>query len=158
MTNKNFFVFSYLLGCLSLISLALPCDVQAKPDSSKSKVSKTKKSKKRAKKAPEWKKGKVIFDSHCASCHQGGQNTIKPSKKIIGSRTLATYATFKAYLNKPIGNMPHYEHLITNDKLLKAVYKYAKKLDDDAQKAKSKSSKNSKEKKPAKKKASKKSK
>ncbi|MCA9800377.1 MAG: c-type cytochrome [Cyanobacteria bacterium HKST-UBA02] len=77
------------------------------------------------KKAPD---GKKLFKTHCASCHQGGGNLVKPGKPIKGSNVLVTYATFKAYLNEPLGDMPHYEHLISNDDLLTPLYLYVKKL------------------------------
>lgn len=80
---------------------------------------------------PDSKRGKQLFMSHCSKCHSGGQNNVKPSKPIVGSSVTATYATFKAYLNKPIGTMPHYEHLITDDEALQSLYSYVKTLDAD---------------------------
>lgn len=80
---------------------------------------------------PDTKRGKQLFMSHCSKCHTGGQNNVKPSKPIVGSSVTATYATFKAYLNQPIGTMPHYEHLITDDEALQSLYGYVKSLDSD---------------------------
>lgn len=104
---------------------------------------------------PDVKRGKQLFMSHCSKCHTNGQNNVKPSKPIVGSSVVATYATFKAYLDKPIGTMPHYEHLITDDEALHSLYSYVKSLDADddsgssgksADKAKKPSAKSSKSK------------
>jgi len=104
---------------------------------------------------PDVKRGKQLFMSHCSKCHTNGQNNVKPSKPIVGSSVVATYATFKAYLDKPIGTMPHYEHLITDDEALHSLYSYVKSLDADddsgasgksADKAKKSSAKSSKSK------------
>lgn len=78
------------------------------------------------------RKGKKLFATHCAECHTGGGNIVKPGKPIKGSQVLAAEATFKAYLDKPIGDMPHYEHLITDPKLLHNLYSYVKTLDKPA--------------------------
>jgi mono/diheme cytochrome c family protein len=74
--------------------------------------------------------GRGLFDSHCASCHRGGGNSVKPSKPVKGSHVTSTLATFKSYLNQPVGTMPHYEHLIEDEKLLSNLYTYVKSLDD----------------------------
>ena len=132
-----------ILGCFqaSLESNAKPLEVSSNQESiliaDKKGCSKAKK-KKSSKKQKRIKRGMKIFGSHCASCHAGGGNVVKPSRSIKGSGTLATYATFKAYLNKPIGDMPHYEHLITNDSALKDLYEYTKTFDKEENKAKSK--------------------
>lgn len=81
---------------------------------------------------PDLKKGSELFGSSCASCHPGGRNKIKRSKPITGSWTLATLSTFKSYLDEPIGTMPHYEHIISDEKNLELLYKYVKTLESDS--------------------------
>ena len=126
-----------LLGCV-----AAGVETQAKSERliSKEKVliagkesSKKKQSpsKKKSDKADSVLKGEKTFGNHCASCHAGGGNVVKPSRSIKGSATLATFATFRAYLNKPIGDMPHYEHLITNELMLRDLYEYTKTFDKE---------------------------
>jgi len=77
-------------------------------------------------------RGRKLFATHCASCHAAGENSVTPSKPVKGSQVLSTMATFKSYLNEPVGNMPHYEHLITDEKLLGDLYSYVKDLDKTA--------------------------
>lgn len=74
--------------------------------------------------------GERTFGSHCASCHANGGNVIKREKPLAGSKHLSNFITFKDYLSKPIGTMPHYENLIKNDKTLKKLYDYVKTLSD----------------------------
>ena len=86
---------------------------------------------KQSESVPE-RKGRKLFATHCAECHLGGGNVVKPGKPVKGSQILATEATFKAYLDQPIGDMPHYEHLITDPKLMHNLYSYVKTLDKPA--------------------------
>lgn len=72
--------------------------------------------------------GEQIFKQHCASCHAGGGNNIKPKHPVAGSKQLATLATFKAYLSCPPGHMPYYQNVVGNDRILEALYKYCKHL------------------------------
>jgi mono/diheme cytochrome c family protein len=72
--------------------------------------------------------GKQVFDQHCASCHIGGGNLVKPKYSIAGSKTLATLATFKSYLSAPPGHMPYYQTIVGNQKTLESLYKYCKQL------------------------------
>ncbi|MDZ4837153.1 MAG: c-type cytochrome [Candidatus Melainabacteria bacterium] len=74
-------------------------------------------------------RGRKLFGTHCASCHAAGGNSIMPGRPVKGSQVLSTLATFKSYLNEPVGNMPHYEHLIKDEKLLGDLYAYVKQLD-----------------------------
>lgn len=90
-------------------------------------------------------RGGNLFATHCASCHAGGGNSITPGKPVQGSQVTSTLATFKSYLNEPVGNMPHYDHLIKDEKLLSDLYAYVKDLDkaapptgDEKQKSKDK--------------------
>lgn len=73
-------------------------------------------------------RGRNLYQSHCASCHEDGGNLVVPSKPIIGSHVLATGATFKSYLDLPVGTMPHYEDLIKDDGLLNDLYVYVRSL------------------------------
>ncbi len=74
-------------------------------------------------------RGAKLFGTHCASCHAAGGNSVKPSKPVKGSQVLSTMATFKSYLDTPIGDMPHYQHLITDEKLLGDLYSYVKSIE-----------------------------
>lgn len=122
---------------IAVLALATTSIAQAKPETSTKKEPKAKITRQKKKSI---KKGSLIFRSHCAACHRLGLNQAKPSKPIVDSATLATFATFKANLNKPVGNMPHYEHLINDDKLLKNLYDYCKTLkNENAAPAKGKS-------------------
>lgn len=76
--------------------------------------------------------GKRLYQTHCASCHQDGGNAIVLNKPVIGSQVLATGATFKSYLNQPLGTMPHYENLITDDELLNKLYAYVRVMDSNS--------------------------
>lgn len=73
--------------------------------------------------------GTEIFQQYCASCHVAGGNIVKPSKSLVSSKKLGTFALFKAFLNSPTGHMPYYQNLCKNDKLLKSLYKYVKTLE-----------------------------
>lgn len=72
--------------------------------------------------------GEVIFKQHCASCHQSGGNLTVPSKTVAGSTKLGTLATFKDYLNNPVGHMPYYKNIIEDKTTIDALYKYCKTL------------------------------
>ncbi len=74
--------------------------------------------------------GEQTFGSHCASCHANGGNVVRREKPLAGSKHLSNFITFKDYLDKPIGTMPHYENLIKNDKTLRKLYDYVKTLSD----------------------------
>ena len=97
-------------------------------------------------------RGRKLYMSHCSKCHTNGQNLVKPSKPVVGSSVLATFATFRAYLDKPVGTMPHYPHLITDEAALKDLYSYVKSMEaakdgsKDAKKSKKKSEKKSRKK------------
>ncbi len=80
---------------------------------------------KRQKKAVD---GQQVFQQHCASCHQNGDNKVNPNHPLAGSKELATLASFKNYLAAPPGHMPYYEHIVNDDATLRALYKYCKQL------------------------------
>jgi len=111
---------------LSVLMLALICqtiDCFAKPQKSDKPATQTK-----AKSEPKKSKGELTFESHCSSCHINGGNAVNPQKPLAGSKYLSNYVTFKNYLKEPVGTMPHYENLISNDKLLKDLFRYVQTL------------------------------
>ena len=118
---------------LALIATALiPIASTAESSKKASEKSDNPKKVKGARKESPVARGGKLFATHCASCHAAGGNSIMPSKPVKGSQVLSTMATFKSYLNEPLGNMPHYEHLITDEKLLSDLYAYVKDLDKSA--------------------------
>lgn len=86
------------------------------------------KSKAKTKVEPTKSKGELTFDSHCSSCHINGGNVVKSQKPLAGSKYLSNYVSFKNYLKQPVGTMPHYENLISNDKVLKELYRFVQTL------------------------------
>ncbi len=84
-----------------------------------------------AKKASKKPDGAVLFAQHCASCHQGGGNLVKPKKSIVGSKHLDNILSFKTYLQTPPGHMPYYQHIVNNKEQLNALYDYCKRTYKD---------------------------
>lgn len=78
--------------------------------------------------------GQKDFKQYCAQCHAAGGNNVNPSKPISGSQKLATLATFKAYLEAPLGHMPVYPHIIKDKVVLQALFKYCKSLSKEPRK------------------------
>ncbi|MBZ0186217.1 MAG: cytochrome c [Candidatus Obscuribacterales bacterium] len=74
------------------------------------------------------RKGSKIFKLHCAGCHPGGKNLTHPDKPIIGSKELASEATFKKFLSKRHGPMPPFLKIAKDDATVTALYKYVKTL------------------------------
>ncbi|CAN5640516.1 hypothetical protein BH10CYA1_BH10CYA1_13720 [soil metagenome] len=72
--------------------------------------------------------GQSLFQQHCASCHQGGDNKVNPNRPVANSKVLITLASFKNYLKYPPGHMPYYQHIVSDDAVLKALYNYCKQL------------------------------
>ncbi|CAN5473137.1 hypothetical protein BH10CYA1_BH10CYA1_49870 [soil metagenome] len=72
--------------------------------------------------------GKSLFQQHCASCHQGGENKVSPNHPVANSKELATLASFKNYLANPPGHMPYYQYIVGDDAALRALYSYCKTL------------------------------
>lgn len=72
--------------------------------------------------------GEKIFKDNCASCHLAGGNRTKPGKRLAGSKELSSLPVFKAYLSKPPGHMPYYQHIVSDPKALKALYNYCREL------------------------------
>ncbi len=113
-----------MLSTFVMVSIAVPLYAQTTGKSnSPSKSGKAEAAKPSSSKI---ERGRKVFGSHCASCHADLGNSVKPGKPIKGSQVLSTVATFKSYLNEPLGDMPHYEHVITDEKVLNALYAYVK--------------------------------
>lgn len=72
--------------------------------------------------------GEGIYKQYCASCHLDGGNVTVPSKTVAGSSKLSTLAVFKDYLNNPVGHMPYYKNVVSDEAMLKALYKYCQTL------------------------------
>jgi mono/diheme cytochrome c family protein len=72
--------------------------------------------------------GAQVFAQNCAQCHLGGGNQAKPAKPVAESTKLKSLVTFKDYLRAPLGHMPYYKHIVTDDKTLKALYNYCRSL------------------------------
>ncbi len=110
---------------MMMVSLAIPIYAQTTKQDDTSSSSKQKEVKQR-KSSTKIERGRRLFGTHCASCHADLENSVKPGKPIRSSQVLSTMATFKSYLDKPLGDMPHYEHVIADDKLLSDLYAYVK--------------------------------
>jgi mono/diheme cytochrome c family protein len=72
--------------------------------------------------------GEKLFNSNCAACHTAGKNSIDPKKPVIGSKKLASQATFKEFLSKANGSMPAFKSIAENAESLGALYTYVKTL------------------------------
>ncbi len=72
--------------------------------------------------------GEKVFKANCAGCHLNGLNVIKKDKPVIGSPTLASKETFKAFLNHPPAPMPKYTNLTADSTQFDAIYTYLKTL------------------------------
>lgn len=81
------------------------------------------------------KSGSQLFRQYCSKCHLGGGNIVKEAKPVSGSKELASFATFKAYLSNPPGHMPYYQNLVSDPKLLQSIYDYCKHLKGKPSKA-----------------------
>ena len=79
--------------------------------------------------------GEQIFQQHCAQCHAGGGNSVKPNRPLAGSKQLAALATFKAYLGHPPGHMPYYPDVVRDKPTIEALWKYCKRLKKPQQQA-----------------------
>lgn len=72
--------------------------------------------------------GEGVFQQYCSSCHLSGGNLTVPGKPVAGSKKLSTVAVFKDYLNNPVGHMPYYKNVVTDQTLLNSLYQYCKTL------------------------------
>lgn len=70
--------------------------------------------------------GQQIFKQHCASCHDAGGNLVRQGKPVAGSAELSSIVRFKKYLSNPPGHMPYYQNLVSDEKMIKALYEYCK--------------------------------
>lgn len=69
-------------------------------------------------------RGEKLFQVNCSSCHLNGQNSIRPSKPIIGSLKLKSKQAFKDWLENPIPPMPSFKNITSKPKQLNALYSY----------------------------------
>ncbi len=115
----------FILPTLALALICQTINCWAKPQAAPKGAPQTKA---KTKTEPTKSKGELTFDSHCSSCHISGGNAVNPQKPLVGSNYLSNYVTFKNYLKTPVGTMPHYENLISNDKVLKELFHYIKTL------------------------------
>lgn len=120
------------LAVFTLVIVPIASIAQTSKKATSNKKSEAPKADKGSRKTKAIARGGKLYATHCASCHAGGGNSVTPSKPVQGSQVSSTLATFKSYLNEPIGNMPHYEHLIKDEKLLSDLYAYVKDLDKKA--------------------------
>lgn len=74
------------------------------------------------------KGGEKLFSNNCAACHAGGKNIIDPKKPVIGSKKLASKASFKSFIEVPNGTMPAFKAIADKDTDLTALYNYVKGL------------------------------
>jgi mono/diheme cytochrome c family protein len=76
--------------------------------------------------------GAKIFSEHCASCHPHGGNIIVPDLPLKGSRVLANYKTFAAFIRNPKmpdgshGAMPSFGEEKISDEQARELYHYIK--------------------------------
>lgn len=74
------------------------------------------------------KQGEKLYNNNCAACHSGGKNNIEPKKPVIGSKKLATKASFKSFLEVQNGMMPPFKAIAAKDEALSSLYSYVKTL------------------------------
>lgn len=72
--------------------------------------------------------GAVVFAQNCVSCHAAGANSVNRRRPLAGSPKLANLPMFKSYLENPVGHMPFYKHVVSDQKALRALYEYCKTL------------------------------
>lgn len=74
--------------------------------------------------------GAALFESHCASCHRGGGNVIVPLLPLKGSKKLADFETFLAFIRHPrmpdgsLGAMPAFGQSSLSDEQARQLYRY----------------------------------
>jgi mono/diheme cytochrome c family protein len=72
--------------------------------------------------------GEKVYMANCEACHLLGQNMIKPEKPIIASTKLISRNAFKEFLTEKHTIMPRFEAIANNEKDLKDLYAFVKKL------------------------------
>lgn len=72
--------------------------------------------------------GERLYMSNCEACHMLGTNVIKPDKELVKSEKLVSKLAFKQYISKKHGVMPPFSAIADDDKSLKDLYQYVRKL------------------------------
>ena len=78
------------------------------------------------------KAGQRIYGKYCQACHPNGGNIITPQASIIGSKTLADFPGFLAWIRDPRlangkrGAMPKFDYQKISQQEAKALYDYVK--------------------------------
>lgn len=98
------------------------------PAAPKSSTAKTKPSLKTVTPRAVSDRGENLFKQTCAACHPGGANIVTHHKTIYDSVKLASFITFKNYLEAPNGHMPYYKFIVKDKQLLDSLYRYTKRL------------------------------
>lgn len=76
------------------------------------------------------KAGHKIYGKYCQACHPNGGNIISPQAQIIGSKTLADFPGFLAWIRDPRlangkrGAMPDFPPTKISDKEAQELYRY----------------------------------
>jgi mono/diheme cytochrome c family protein len=74
--------------------------------------------------------GEKIFNDHCGSCHPDGENVIVPDLPLRGSRVLANFKTFAAFIRNPKmpdgsqGSMPSFDKSKISTNQARQLYHY----------------------------------
>lgn len=82
--------------------------------------------------------GAELFESHCASCHRGGGNVVVPLLPLEGSKKLADFQSFLAFIRDPrmpdgsVGAMPSFGESSLSDEQARLLYKYLLAEEGDA--------------------------
>jgi Spy/CpxP family protein refolding chaperone len=80
--------------------------------------------------SPEGSIGAALFRDNCAGCHPNGGNIIAPDLPIMGSRKLASFKAFDAFIRAPKmpdgseGAMPAFSASKISDKQAKELYQF----------------------------------
>jgi len=72
--------------------------------------------------------GERIYMNNCESCHMLGKNMINPEKEIVSSPKLTSKEIFKDFLLQRNGVMPAFPEIANNDRDLKELYAFVKRL------------------------------
>jgi len=82
--------------------------------------------------------GAELFESHCASCHRGGENVVVPLLPLKGSKKLADFETFLSFVRDPrmpdgsVGAMPAFGQSSLSDEQARMLYRYLLANEGDA--------------------------
>lgn len=72
--------------------------------------------------------GERLYMANCEACHMLGTNVIKPEKELASSETLVSKTAFKQFISKKHGVMPPFNQIADDEKSLKDLYQYCRKL------------------------------